>query len=75
MGGCPHYSTEQGRRPVLHSCVLNGSMPTTIAIDDGVAVLFENGCAVDVYCALETAHAYTVSRTEAKVIEDPLRPS
>jgi len=43
MGACPHYTTETDRRAALQMAVAAGKMPTTLAIDDGVAVAFDYG--------------------------------
>jgi dipeptidase E len=39
-GACPHYSTETDRQPALLRAVTGRTMPDTVAIDDGVAVVF-----------------------------------
>jgi peptidase E len=38
-GACPHYSTEPDRRAALQAAVRAGTMPDSLALDDGAAVL------------------------------------
>ena len=64
MGACPHYSTETERHAALHKAVAEGAMPTTLAIDDGAAVAFENARAAAMCSATPGAGAYWVSRTD-----------
>lgn len=64
MGACPHYSTETERHAALHKAVADGAMPTTLAVDDGAAVVFENGRPVAMCSATPGAWAYCVSRTD-----------
>lgn len=43
-GACAvHYNADPLRRPALHAALAAGSVPTTLAIDDLSAVLFEDG--------------------------------
>lgn len=72
MGACPHYSTEPDRRDLLHAAVAAQVMPTTIAIDDGAAVVFENGQPTAVFGAAPGAGAYRVALTPAGVTETPV---
>ncbi|MBO6776412.1 MAG: peptidase E [Marinibacterium sp.] len=72
MGACPHYSTETDRRAALHKAVAAGDMPTTLAIDDGVAVAFDNAHPVAICSAVPGAGAYCVSQTATGTTETPL---
>ena len=61
-GACPHYSTEKDRQPALHEAVARRTMPDTVAIDDGVAVVFDASGPV-IQCSAEPeASAYHVQR-------------
>lgn len=62
MGACPHYSSETDRRAALHAAVAAETMPASVAIDDGVAVAFENGHPTRICIAQEGAGAYMVWR-------------
>lgn len=63
-GACPHYSTETDRPAALHDAVAGGNMPETIAMDDGVAVVFGASGPVATYSAEPEASAYLVQRTK-----------
>ncbi|MEN8659294.1 MAG: Type 1 glutamine amidotransferase-like domain-containing protein [Marivita sp.] len=63
MGACPHYSTETERHAALHKAVADGAMPTTLAIDDGAAVSFENGRPLAICSAAPGAGVHRVKRT------------
>ncbi|MBO6884093.1 MAG: Type 1 glutamine amidotransferase-like domain-containing protein [Marivita sp.] len=64
-GACPHYSTETDRHAALHDAVSRGTMPNTIAMDDGVAVVFDASGPVATYSAEPEASAFHVRRTDA----------
>jgi dipeptidase E len=64
-GACPHYSTEKDRHAALHDTVSRGTMPDTIAMDDGVAVVFDASGPVATFSAEPKASAFHVRRTEA----------
>ena len=40
-GNGVHYDSEEQRRPLLHSLVADGSLPTSYATDDRVGILYE----------------------------------
>lgn len=61
-GACPHYSTETDRRAALHRAVADQTMPTTHAIDDGVAVLFNADGPIRLCTAEPGASAYHIIR-------------
>ena len=60
MGACTHYSSEPDRRAALHAAVTAKTMPTSVAIDDGVAVMFENGNPTSIFTAKKGVGAYMV---------------
>ncbi len=72
LGACPHYSTETDRHSALHKTVAEGRMPVSIAIDDGVAVVFDDGRPKAVCNAVPGAGAYRVSRSGNGIVETPL---
>lgn len=57
-GFCPHFDGEELRRPTLRRMVDAGEMPPTIAADDGVAVIFEDGSLSDIVAERPGAAAY-----------------
>jgi peptidase E len=48
FGNGVHYDSEEQRRPLLHSLVQDGTMPTSYATDDRVGILYEGTDAVAV---------------------------
>jgi dipeptidase E len=72
MGACPHYSSERDRRAALHAAVNAETMPASVAIDDGVAVAFENGHPRRVCIAQKGAGAYMVWRSPQGTIQKTL---
>ncbi|MDU8925927.1 peptidase E [Alisedimentitalea sp. MJ-SS2] len=72
IGACPHYSSETDRRAALHAAVGAQTMPASIAIDDGVAVAFENGLPTGICGAQAGAGAYVVRRGPQGVTEEYL---
>jgi peptidase E len=61
-GACPHYSTETDRQTALLRAVAGRTMPDTVAIDDGVAVVFDASGPVDLCSAEPDASAYHIKR-------------
>lgn len=61
-GACPHFSTETDRRAALLKAVAGRTMPDTVAIDDGVAVVFDASGPVILCSAEPAASAYHVQR-------------
>lgn len=43
-----HYDSEAGRRPLLQSLVAEGTLPESLATDDGIAILYEGTEPVEV---------------------------
>ena len=62
-GACPHYSMETDRQSALHRAVAERTMPDTVAIDDGVAVVFDASGPVDLCIAEPDASAYHIKRS------------
>lgn len=48
FGNGVHYDSEEQRRPLLHRLVHDGTLPTSLATDDGIGVLYEGTDAVAV---------------------------
>ncbi len=72
-GACPHYSTEPQRRAALHDAVRQGTMPASIAIDDGAAVAFDETGPTAICSAEEGASAHLITRDHTgKVSENTL---
>ncbi|MEU3664484.1 peptidase E [Streptomyces sp. NPDC032940] len=57
---CPHYDSEEGRRPSYRQAVAAGSLPAGWALDDGVGVLFTDGVPTDTVTRAPEARLYRV---------------
>jgi dipeptidase E len=68
---CPHYDGEEQRRPAYHRLVGEG-FPAGLALDDGVAAIFEGTGMAEIVTARAEARAYRVERAEGDVRELPL---
>lgn len=74
-GACPHYSTETGRQAALVAAISDGTMPDSLAIDDGVAVLLDSDGPIAQCVAVPGATAYRVERKDnGIVVTKPLGP-
>ena len=78
-GNGVHYDSEEQRRPLLHSLVGDGSLPTSYATDDRVGILYEgtDPTAVvtdDVVDPQTGPAAYRVELTTDGVVETRLAP-
>jgi peptidase E len=71
---CPHYSQEPHRQPAFATCIARGDLPDGVAIDDGVAVLFENSVARAAFSARPAAGAYHLRRHQQQVVQEPIAP-
>lgn len=70
---CPHYNSEDQRRPAYHELVLGG-FPGGYAADDGVGLHFVGRELAEVVSEVEGPSAYTVKLEGATVVERPLMP-
>jgi dipeptidase E len=70
---CPHYNSEERRRPVYRQLVGSG-FPPGYAIDDHVGLHFVDGALAEVVSTLEGRSAYEVRLEGAAVRERPITP-
>jgi len=66
---CPHFNSEENRRPRYHAWVGDGTLPPGWAADDGVGLLFEDGAFVEALSFLDGGAAYRVEPHAAGVRE------
>ena len=66
---CPHFNSEENRRPRYHAWVGDGTLPAGWAADDGVGLLFEDGAFVEALSFLDGGAAYRVEPHAAGVRE------
>jgi len=69
---CPHYDSEERRRPRYHEWVGSGALPAGHAADDGVGMLFEGDRVTEVVAVHEGSHAYRVEGDVTGVRETAL---
>lgn len=69
---CPHYDGEKDRRPAVHDFVAKGSIPKTLALDDGAAAHFVGRKLLRIVASRPNAGAYIVKRQARRAIETPL---
>ena len=78
-GNGVHYDSEEQRRPLLHSLVADGSLPTSYATDDRVGILYEGVDPVSVLTDVDVdpatgPAAYRVELAADGVVETRLPP-
>ena len=75
-GNGVHYDSEEQRRPLLHELVRSGTLPTSYATDDRVAIVYRGTEPVEVVSDVpdSPAAAYRVRAESGQVIEERLEP-
>ncbi|MDR2255494.1 MAG: peptidase E [Arthrobacter sp.] len=71
-GACPHYLGEPGRREALLEWVGEGRLPSTLALDDGVAAVWVNGRLERVVSEVPDGVAARITRTADGAREERL---
>jgi peptidase E len=69
---CPHYDSEEQRRPLYHRLIGEG-FPAGFAIDDDAAIHFVGTEIAEVVSARAGATAYRVEQRDGRVVETPLQ--
>jgi peptidase E len=72
---CPHYNSEDQRRPLYHKLVGEGSLPDGIACDDGVGAHYVNDSLAEIVSDRPSGDAYRVLRDPAGGTSETLIPS
>jgi peptidase E len=67
---CPHYHSEEQRRPLYHRLVSEGSLPDGIACDDGVGAHYIDDILTEVVSDRPDGRAYRVARTPEGDIQE-----
>ena len=65
---CPHYDSEERRRPVYQREVANG-LPAGIALEDGVVARYDDERLVEVVSARPGGRAFRVDRTGERALD------
>jgi peptidase E len=55
-----HHDTEQGRRPLLHGLIADGTLPSGYATDDGAGLLYRGTELHEVLTECDGARAYVI---------------
>ena len=69
---CPHYHSEEYRRPLYFKNIETGIFKPGYAIDDKAGIIFKNGKVLKVVSMTEDDNAYFVSMKDGKVVEEKL---
>jgi peptidase E len=69
---CPHYDSEERRRPVFHRLVGEGTIPAGYANEDGVGLHFTGTELTEVVAHPAGKQAYRVELVDGAVVETPL---
>jgi len=69
---CPHYDSEQTRRPLYHSYIKSKEFKAGYACDDRAAIYFEDNEVKQVVALNEDSNAYYVYEENGRVIEKKL---
>lgn len=72
---CPHYNSEDQRRPLYHRLVGEGSLPDGLACDDGVGAHYIDDSLAEIVSDRPTGHAYRVLRDPAGGTAETLLPT
>lgn len=73
-GNGVHYDTDQGRRPLVHRLVADGTLPVTHCTDDGVGLVYRGTELVEAVAETTGKAAYVVSREGDSAVEERLEP-
>jgi peptidase E len=69
---CPHYHSEEYRRPLYFANIEKGIFKPGYAMDDKSGIIFKNGKVFKVLSMSETENSYFVSMKDGKVVEEKL---
>lgn len=69
---CPHYHSEEYRRPLYFKNIEKGIFKPGYALDDKAGIIFKNGKVFKVVSMSENDNAYFVSMKDGKVVEEKL---
>lgn len=69
---CPHYSSEENRRPIYHNNIKNGKLLPGYASDNKSGILFLNGEAIESVSLDTLNNSYFVYKKDSLIIEERL---
>jgi len=71
---CPHYSSEESRRPLYHKNILSGDFLPGYACDDQAGIVFKNGEFAKAVSLNKENNSYFVSVENGEITEQKLDP-
>jgi peptidase E len=71
-GNGVHYDSDEGRRPLIHELVADGTLPTAHCTDDGVGLVYHGTRLTEAVTELPDKWAYEVRREADRAIETPM---
>ncbi|GAB5550444.1 MAG: Type 1 glutamine amidotransferase-like domain-containing protein [Saprospiraceae bacterium] len=69
---CPHYDSEEYRRPLYHKNIKNGIFKAGYAMDNNAGIIFKNGKPFKVVSTDEDHNSYFVSLKNGEIVEEKL---
>ncbi|MFI6897751.1 Type 1 glutamine amidotransferase-like domain-containing protein [Streptomyces sp. NPDC050256] len=73
-GNGVHYDVDEGRRPLIHRLVAEGTLPTSHCTDDGVGLVYRGTELVEAVTEVPGKGAYVVGREGDKAVEERVEP-
>ncbi|MEV5430137.1 peptidase E [Streptomyces sp. NPDC052701] len=73
-GNGVHYDVDEGRRPLTHRLVADGTLPTAHCTDDGVGLVYRGTELVEAVTETPGKGAYLVRREGDGVVEERVEP-
>ncbi|MER6917046.1 peptidase E [Streptomyces sp. NPDC000594] len=69
-----HYNSDEGRRPLTHRLVAEGTLPTAHCTDDGVGLVYRGTELVEAVTEIPGRGAYLVTRDGNRAVEERIEP-
>ncbi|MFE0677088.1 Type 1 glutamine amidotransferase-like domain-containing protein [Streptomyces sp. NPDC058867] len=73
-GNGVHYDSDEGRRPLVHGLVADGTFAEAHCTDDGVGLVYQGTELVEAVTELPGKRAYVVRRQDGRAVEEPVIP-
>ncbi|MEV6106709.1 peptidase E [Streptomyces sp. NPDC051940] len=73
-GNGVHYDSDEGRRPLIHRLVAEGTLPQAHCSDDGVGLVYRGTELVEAVTEVPGKGAYRVTRDGDKAVEERIEP-
>lgn len=73
-GNGVHYDVDEGRRPLIHRLVADGTLPTSHCTDDGVGLVYRGTELVEAVAEAPGKGAYVVGREGDQAVEERVEP-